>query len=137
KTGKTRTLGPEIHAMLFGTGGGFVDNGPPFTWLDAETILLVREEKRRSNEFADDGPETPTTVCTLDIRSGQLTEIVTLPRWERRPSQPFFADKDAVGTPRIVLGKLGQFQIDLAKKRLLEDDTRSGDYRYRSGRPPE
>jgi len=134
-TGKVETLGPTVHARVFETGGQIEGLGPPFVWLDEKTILLVRDVPREVPGVDIFGAEA--RVATLDISSGELTDVLNLPRWNRRMREPYLRPLGKDGVPRIVLGELGQYRIDLEGKSLVEDNRVAGDYRWSRGREPE
>jgi beta-lactamase regulating signal transducer with metallopeptidase domain len=141
-TGQTEEMGPEIHTVFYSVESPNLEGKPPpFAWLDEKTILTFSEAPSPIVGLSPEGkvlsPATPCKVAVLDLTSGNLTEIASLPRWQQWYSQPRFRDPDANGVPRIVLGELGQFRIDLRGKRVVEDDALRGEYRYRGGRPPE
>ena len=73
----------------------------------------------------------------MDVATGQLTEVLTLPEWQRYLGEPRMRPLGEDRVPRIVLGELGQYRIDVKNKRLMEDNTVRGEYRYVRGREPE
>lgn len=140
KTGRVETPGPTVHSMPFMTGGGDVCDGPPFVWLDPKTILLVHDvpknvPKDPARFISFSGGEVG--VATMDVTGGKLTDLLKLPRWQRRLREPYLRPLGKDGVPRIVMGELGQYRIDVRAKRLLEDDRIGGDYRWSRGRQPE
>ena len=141
ETGNMNIVGPEIPAISYLTGGGTADEGPPYVWLDPSTIVLVREEADRFEEAFSNGvglkPGAVSTVCQLDITTGELTNIVVLPRWRREIGEPFFRGILNDGMPRIVMGEMGQYAIDIKNKSLIENDRLRGDYRFSRGKPPQ
>ena len=141
ETGNMNIVGPEIPAISYLTGGGTADEGPPYVWLDPSTIVLVREEADRFEPAFSNGgglkPAAASTVCQLDIKTGQLTNIVVLPRWRREMGEPFFRGILNDGVPRIVMGEMGQYAIDIKNKSLIENDRLRGDYRFSRGKPPQ
>ena len=144
KTGKGTAVGPEVHSMTFSTGGGDRNDGPPFVWLDPQMILLVHDVKGQHTldipsrpKVVVYGPDSPPWLAVVDVTNGTMTDVLTLPKWQRRFGEPYLRPLGADGVPGIVLGELGQYRIDLKAKRLVEDDTMGGDYRYSRGRQPE
>jgi hypothetical protein len=147
-TGVERTCGERVPARVFETGGGDVAVGPPFAWQDGKTILVVRDlskvllsgmrvDPRPGQSRFDPGDDMPDMVlASLDIATGQMTDLVRLPQFEPEIGEPFFRTADAAGVPRVVLGHLGQYRLELPARRLVEDDSLGGDYRGQFGRDP-
>ena len=84
------------------------------------------------------GPvRTTGKVSTIDLATGQLTDLFVLPEWWRHQGEPRLRPLGSDGVPRIVLGDLGLYRIDVKKKQLVEDNTLCGEYRYTQGREAE
>jgi hypothetical protein len=151
-TGAIQRCGEGIPAREFMTGGGTVADGPPFAWRDAATILVVRDLSKnplsmmrinpmpgqaRFGPFNPEGGAPEMILASLDTTTGQTTDLVRLPRFEPEIGEPCFRPPDEAGAPRLVLGRLGQYRLDLAARRLLEDNGLAGGYRYQQGGDPE
>ena len=78
-----------------------------------------------------DGSPVEMSLAALDIDSGRMTNLMRLPTFQPGIAEPYFRPADEHGAPRIVLGELGQYRIDLTTGRVIEDDGLRGPYRYR------
>jgi len=137
ETGSVQTPGPLLGAVRHATGGGDVDEGPPAVWLDAATLLVVHEVSGRAgrDRRPDAGPAgSDLKVAVLDVTTGKLNDLLTLPRWNAELHEPSLRPPGDDGLARILLGELGQYRIDLRSRRLAEDDRIRGDYRFSGGR---
>jgi hypothetical protein len=133
-SGATRACGDSLPAREWGTGAGDVSVGPPFVWLTPKTILVVRDDSKELYAEAwttSDGSGVEMNLAALDIESGRMTNLMRLPKFQPGIGEPWFGPADEHGAPRIVLGKLGQYRIDLAAGRVTKDDGLRGPYRYR------
>jgi len=150
-SGEVKRHPTTVFAQDPGSGGrkGY-GPGPTFVWLDSKTILLVSDLPDGKNETmyigvaGGNGPDSSVSlslvkskVVAMDVATGQIKDVATLPQWPRRTGEPFLRPLAADGVPRIVLGALGQYRIDVQKKRLVEDNALGGEYRYVRGREPE
>ena len=134
-----------VGAREFITGGGEIADGPPFGWLDSRTLLVVRDASRnhrsmmrvnvkpgQSRYAAEDGlPEM--ILARVDIDSGRMTDIARLPQFDPEIGEPFFRVAHEDKVPRLALGRLGQYRVDLLEGRLVEDAGIGGGYSYRRG----
>jgi hypothetical protein len=145
QSGAARACGDFLQAREFGTGAGFVAVGPAFTWVTSKTILVVRDEsKQLTSEMGVnpraggsgfgtlDGSSVEMRLAALDIDSGRMTNLMRLPAFQPGIAEPNFRPADERGAPRIVLGKLGQYRVDLSTGKVIEDDGLRGPYFYRS-----
>jgi hypothetical protein len=141
-SGAARTCGDSLPAREWGTGAGSVSVGPPFTWLTPKIILVVRDDskqlysemgmRRSPSGFGTlDGSAVEMSLAALDIDSGRMTNLMRLPTFQPGIGEPWFPPADEHGAPRIVLGELGQYRIDLTAGRVTKDDGLRGPYRYR------
>ncbi len=138
--GTMQALGPVVYSAFFPGGYGMICDPPPMVWLDAKTILLVHDvpkhvPKDPARTFFLEVDET--RVATLDVATGGLTDLVTLPRRAGGLGEPHLRPPGNDGVPRIVIRGLGQYRIDVQAKRLIEDDRTGGDYRWSRGPKPE
>ena len=144
ESGATRACGDLLQAREFSTGAGGVAVGPAFTWITPKTILVVRDESKQMHPMMGinprpggsgfgtiDGSPVEMSLAALDIDSGRMTNLMRLPSFQPGIAEPYFRPPDERGTPRIVLGELGQYRIDLSTGRVIEDDGLRGPYFYR------
>ena len=69
-------------------------------------------------------------LVRVDIESGRMTDFCQLPKFEPEIGEPFFRTTTESGIPRLVLGQLGQYRVDLLQGCLIKDDGLGGGYRY-------
>jgi hypothetical protein len=129
RDGRSSVVGPELFSLTYMTGGGDHNFGPPFIWLDPQTILLVHKLPGLM--------DSDLMAATLDVTTGNLTDLVPLPRKQWNYHEPYFMPLGKDSVPRIILGELGQYRIDVKQKQIAEDNFVGGDYRYTRGRKPE
>jgi hypothetical protein len=138
RSGVAKQVGPDLFSMRFSTGGGMMTEGPTFTWLDPKTILLVRDESdQRGGRGMAGGAESEPLLATLDVETEEMTDMVKLPRFARRMYEPYLRPLGDDNVPRIVVGQLGQYRIDLKTRQLSEDDTLAGPFQWVRGPQPE
>jgi hypothetical protein len=129
--GKVSAVGPKLALNNLG-------DGPSFVWVDSHTILLLRDASEESLHKAD-SKAYPDTISLIDITTGKLTDVITLPRWQSQgaePLWPFLRPPEDDNVPRIVFERLGQYRIDLNNKKLVEDNTYRGGFKYFNERKP-
>ena len=142
-SGELKTRDTWIRAREFITGSGEVADGPPFAWLDSKTILVVRDAskiprsmmrvnvKPGQSPYAAEGGMPEFVLVRVDIESGRMTDFCRLPKFEPEIGEPFFRAANGSEMPRLVLGRLGQYRVDLLQGCLVKDDGLGGGYRYR------
>jgi hypothetical protein len=132
KEGKDMIVGETVYARIFMTGAGDFSPGPAFAWLNAGTTLMVYDVVHR------DGPDAgsltlpygaESLLATMDTVTGKVTDLLELPEWYRQLSDLYFVEQPDGAMPRIMLGELGQYRIDLENKRLMKDDVIGGNFR--------
>jgi hypothetical protein len=124
----------SVGAREFGTGAGMAAPGPPFCWLDSKTLLVVRDvSKKPWSEFYEHAADAEMILARVDVDADRITDICRLPQFGPRIYEPFFRNVHPGEMPRLVLGRLGQYRIDLVERRLVEDAEIGGGYSYKRG----
>ncbi|MHC4621673.1 MAG: TolB-like translocation protein, partial [Planctomycetota bacterium] len=100
---------------------------PPLVWADTNRVVCIRTEVGSGNMNG-----AVNKVAVIDVTTGQMEDIVPL------PENPYFrfvsmTQKYRLAGPRIRVGNVGQFSIDLAERKLIEDDSVNGDYLVSDG----
>src|SRR5205823_5834257 len=101
------SVGPEVRAAVFMTGGGSVEHGPPFVWLDTSRILYASDQ---AFGHIHGYVERRMRLATLNVKTGKATPWVETPRFRRSIGTPYL-EVPRGGAPRIGLGELGAFRI--------------------------
>jgi len=134
---KVKVVGESVQARTF--GGLRHRPGPPFAWIDNRTILLAYDvpplDGHGNLNFFGGGWKS--VLAAMDVVTGKRTDVLKLPEWRRREGEACSVDCEQGEDPRIVLGQLSQYRVDLKRKRLIEDDRIGGDFHWARGRPPE
>jgi hypothetical protein len=112
--------------------GGYA---PPMVWVDETKILFIRTERlgeqRKGHDFEED--HAVNKVSVIGVATGEMEDIGTLPG---DPYMRFFRlnQKYREAGPRISIADyFGQLGIDLAERKLIEDETVLGDYLVSDG----
>jgi len=134
-TGALRPVGNPItylHPAISSKLGG----GPPFVWTDERTILFVQTKIPKGNvkggAWVLNG--TSNVLTTVDVNEGTTRDVAPIPGsthfamfslHQERPGAPPFIRFSS--WPRGV--KHGRYRVDVANRKLLEDNRIGGDYR--------
>jgi hypothetical protein len=118
-----------------------IDPAPNFIWLDNNRILFVQpgpgQLSGRMPKAVKDAPDPVAILTLLELFSRKTSDILIFPPWQRTQSHPILKGIEPDRMPRVVLGQLGQYRIDIGRGQLNEDDSLRGNYRLSQGRPPE
>jgi hypothetical protein len=136
--GKVKTSEISVAEKEFMGGGIGTASSVPFCWLDSKTLLVVRDVS--TNHFSTfwDNPEedmmAEMILARVDIDADRITDICPLPRFRPYSGEPFFRIGPTGESPRLVIGRLGQYRIDLVERRLVKDADIGGGYSYTMGK---
>jgi hypothetical protein len=111
---------------------------PPLVWIDSQRVLCIRTEVIREdpNDRRQEGQATHM-LTVIDAITGRTEDIMPLPG---RPYVKFGPKliQDYIGVgPRVSMGQghgdIGDYRLNVATGKLVEDDTVGGDYGVSDG----
>ncbi len=108
---------------------------PPLIWVDAQRVLCIRTEVMREDPNSLSGGEAMHKLTFIHAVTGKMEDILVLPgNPYMRFCPALIQDYIGVG-PRVHMlhGDLGDYRLDLASGKLVEDDTVNGDYGVSDG----
>jgi len=102
---------------------------PPLAWLDTEKVLTIRTEQIETDPNELFGAAV-NKLTFLDITTGEIEDILSLPGNPHWRFSPDLIQDYAEPGPRVCIHDdvLGDYRLDVATGKLVEDDTVKGDY---------
>ncbi|MCH7725259.1 MAG: hypothetical protein IH991_02075, partial [Planctomycetes bacterium] len=138
QTGRKRNVIDGVRSAVIATGGGWWSMGPRFVWLDDQNIVYIHNLPPKGEDVQQFfGPSSDLAISRVNVGSGIASDVVQLPRMKSRSlGQPLFAPIQQDHIPRIMMGKLGRYRVDVKGKRIVED-TVIGEFELTRSREPE
>jgi RNA polymerase sigma factor (sigma-70 family) len=102
---------------------------PPLVWLDNEKILTIRTEQIEKDTNNIKG-SVVNKLTFLDITTGEIEDILPLPGNAMVGFAPYLSQDYLEPGPRVIMRQrnLGEYRLDVAAGKLVEDDMVKGDY---------
>jgi len=120
--------GKAVNFQIWSLSSTF--RGPSLVWIDSERVLCMHTEELGEDPNSIGGTKAVHKLSLIDVTSGQMEDIVTLPGDPRWSFYTLTQQYRQAG-PRVRISRdLGQFSIDLQQRKLIEDDTINGDYLF-------
>lgn len=118
----------ELPLRIAGTGAGHHAMAPKLAWVDDRNVVAVAPVTSK-DAFGEGRMAPGMQVTRFDAATLESEVVCKLPKFGAGLHDPLLARRD--GSVFVRLGQLGQYRIDLAAKRLIEDGSLGRHYQLR------